>query len=72
MSPTEAVAHLLRLMKSADDTYNSRDYEFILNKHHHHDVLVHKMGSPETVGLDPHRADMDRWISAIPDHALTQ
>lgn len=65
--PTEAVAHLLRVMKSADDTYNSRDYDFFLNHRHHKDVLVHQIGSPETVGLEPHRADMDFWINSFPD-----
>ena len=65
--PTKEVAHLLRLMKSADDTYNSRDYDFFLNKRHHKDVWVHQIGSPDTVGLEPHRRDMDMWISAVPD-----
>lgn len=65
--PTDVVAHLLRLMKTADDGFNSRDYELFLHQRHHKDVVVHQIGAPTTVGLPPHRADMDFWIGAFPD-----
>ena len=65
--PSESVAHLLRLMKSADDAYNARDYEVFLNQLHRDDVVVHQIGAPTTHGLPPHQADMDRWIAGFPD-----
>ncbi len=65
--PTEEIAHLLHLMKRGDDGYNTRDYVDFLENLHHHDVLVHQIGFPDTVGLPPHRKDMELMISACPD-----
>ena len=65
--PVDAVAHNLRLMKSADDAYNARDYPVFLEQLHAKDVVVHQIGAPTTVGLPPHRRDMDMWIAAYPD-----
>lgn len=65
--PTEPVAHLLRLMKTADDGYNSRDFDLFLTKLHHPDVVAHFIGSPTTVGHEAHRADMEVFIGAFPD-----
>ncbi len=65
--PTESVAHLLRLMKGADDTYNSRDYDFFLDKRHSEDVAVHYIGAPSTVGRPAHRTDMENYIKSFPD-----
>ncbi len=65
--PTESVAHLLRLMKGADDGYNSRDFDLFLGQRHSEDVVVHYIGAPSTVGQAPHGADMQVWIDAFPD-----
>ena len=65
--PTPEVAHLLHLMKRGDDGYNTRNWVDFLDTLHHHDVLVHQIGFPETVGLPPHRRDMEMMINACPD-----
>lgn len=65
--PTADVAHLLRLMKGADDGYNSRDFDFFLGRRHSEDVAVHYIGAPSTVGQAAHGADMQVWIKAFPD-----
>ncbi|MBV9543113.1 MAG: hypothetical protein JOY61_01900, partial [Chloroflexi bacterium] len=65
--PADSVAHNLRLMKGADDAYNARDYTVFLDQLHAKDVVVHQIGAPTTVGLPPHRRDMDMWIAAYPD-----
>ena len=65
--PVDSVAHNLRLMKSADDAYNARDYAIFLEQLHANDVVVHQIGAPTTVGLPPHRRDMDLWIAGFPD-----
>ncbi|MBV9809194.1 MAG: ester cyclase [Solirubrobacterales bacterium] len=65
--PSADVAHNLRLMKSTDDAYNARDYDFFMGKRHHPDVLVHQIGAPDTRGHGPHRRDMDMMIAGFPD-----
>ncbi len=65
--PTERVAHNLRMMKRADDGYNARDWDVFLDQLHDHDVAVHYIGAPSTVGLPPHRRDMNIFIDAFPD-----
>ncbi|MFI7067585.1 ester cyclase [Kribbella sp. NPDC050124] len=65
--PTESVAHLLRLMKGADDAFNRRDYDDFLDHGHHEDVVVNYIGRPTTVGRAPHRADMEAIIAIFPD-----
>ena len=43
---TESVAHLLRLMKGAYDTYNVRGYNYFFDIRHSQDVGVQSIGAP--------------------------
>ncbi|MBE8515970.1 ester cyclase [Amycolatopsis sp. H6(2020)] len=65
--PTGPVAHLLRLMKGADDAFNRRDYDDFLDHGHHQDVVVNYIGRPGTVGRAPHRADLEAMVATFPD-----
>ncbi len=65
--PNDQVAYNLRLMKRADDGFNIRDWPDFLDTLHAPEVFVHQIGSPETRGHEPHKADMAMWIGGFPD-----
>lgn len=54
-------------MKAADDAFNARDYDFFLDHRHAADVEVHYFGAPDTVGIPPHRRDIETFIDSFPD-----
>lgn len=65
--PTESVGRLLRLMKGADDAFNAQDYTFFMEHRHDPGVVVHQLGAPDTVGLEPHRRAIKLMFESFPN-----
>lgn len=64
---TDVVTANLRLMKQADDAFNSRDLD-AMDGPHHPEVLAYTTGAAEpTHSVPPHRAVIEYVIRAFPD-----
>ena len=65
--PSNRVAHVLRLMKEGDDTFNAQDFA-AMNAAHHPDMVAHVTGNDKPIyGRAAHAAAMESMFRAFPD-----
>lgn len=65
--PSAQTARLLKLMKEGDSAFNERNYRRFLDELHKPNVKVLQQGVGVTVGLQPHRLEIEKIIAAFPD-----
>jgi hypothetical protein len=64
---TGRTAHLLELMKTGDDAFNSRDFT-AMDAVHHPDMIAHVTGNAEPLyGRAAHAAAMEQFCRIFPD-----